>query len=36
MANLQADIALIHQRLDDQGGRLKRIERRLEISGAPV
>ena len=35
LANMQGDIAMIHQRLDDQGVRLDRIERRLELSSVP-
>lgn len=34
LANVQTDIALIHQRLDEQGIRLDRIERRLELTPA--
>lgn len=34
LANVQGDIAMIHQRLDDQGERLDRIERRLELTPA--
>ena len=34
LANMQGDIAVIHQRLDDQGTRLDRIERRLELTSA--
>ncbi len=34
LANVQTDIAMIHQRLDDQGVRLDRIERRLELTPA--
>ena len=34
LANVQSDIALIHQRLDEQGVRLDRIERRLELTPA--
>ncbi|MDE0059322.1 MAG: hypothetical protein OXP07_14465 [Defluviicoccus sp.] len=36
LANLQSDVALVHQRLDHQGERLERIERRLELAGTPV
>lgn len=36
LANVHTDIAMIHQRLDDQGVRLDRIERRLELSTAPA
>lgn len=32
MALMQADIAHIHQRLDDLGGRIERIENRLELA----
>ena len=35
-ALLQSDIANVHQRLDHQGDRLDRIERRLEIAEAPA
>jgi len=31
LANLQSDIANVHLRLDHQGDRLDRIERRLEL-----
>ena len=31
LANLQTDVANVHQRLDNQGHRLDRIERRLEL-----
>ena len=34
LANVQGDIAMIHQRLDEQGIRLDRIERRLELTPA--
>ena len=32
LANLQSDVANVHLRLDDQGDRLDRIERRLELA----
>ena len=35
LANLQSDVANLHLRLDLQGERLDRIERRLEIADAP-
>ena len=34
LANVQTDIAMTHQRLDDQGEQLDRIERRLELTRA--
>ena len=36
LANLQGDTANIHERLDRQGARLDRIERRLDLSEAPA
>ncbi len=36
MANLQVDVANIHERLDRQGEPLDRIERRLDLSEAPA
>ena len=32
LANMQSDIANVHLRLDHQGGRFDRIERRLELA----
>lgn len=32
LANVQTDIAMIHQRLDEQGIRIERIARRLELT----
>ena len=36
LANLQGDMALVHQRLDHLGERVERIERRLELTDAPA
>ena len=36
LANQQGDVALVHQRLDDMGERLERIERRLDLGAAPI
>ena len=36
LANLQGDVALVHQRLDHLSERFERIERRLEPNDAPA
>ena len=36
LATMPGDVALVHQRLDRLNERGERIERRLEISGAPA
>ena len=36
LVNLQSDVAVVHQRFDHLSERCERIERRLELTGAPA